>query len=185
MYKNSIFSSEVCKQLACELVTEQAEVVKHESLVKEIRGTLILGKQQLIKKLLMGKELFVDGKKRVVLNLEFDMCDDIMKVLITSGQNPDNIFMPCSLTKRESELVRNYKYYLQECQESSNEEFGPLAVETANELSCLKNQITLTRINYCDVDFSNATTSGFFEQSGLVVRKGDGNGFCMLEDLIC
>lgn len=183
--KDVFFSSQVCEQLARELVTEQAEVVKHESLVKEIRRKLIQGKQQLIKKLLMGKELFVDGKRRVVLNLEFDMCDDIMKVLITTGQNPDNIFMPCSLTKRESELVRNYKYYLQECQDSQNGESGPLAVETANELCGLKNQITLTRINYCDVDFSNATTPGFFEQSGLVVRKCDGNGFCMLEDLIC
>ena len=37
------FSSEVCELLARELVTEQAELLKHEVLVKEIKAKLIEG----------------------------------------------------------------------------------------------------------------------------------------------
>ena len=39
------FSSEVCELLARELVTEQAELLKHEVLVKEIKAKLIEGRR--------------------------------------------------------------------------------------------------------------------------------------------
>ena len=52
----------------------------------------------------------------------------------------------------------------------------------ADELRSLKNGIHLTNESIWEIDFGNATTPGFFEQTGLEVYGADGH--YMLEDLI-
>ena len=60
--KCDYFNSEICKQLACDLVTEQAQLMKHEALANEIKAKIVEGKQKLIKKLILGKEIILDEK---------------------------------------------------------------------------------------------------------------------------
>ena len=183
MAKEIYFSSQVCEQLARELVTEQAEMLKHEALVKEIKAKLVEGKQQLIRKLIERKTFLLNGKKRTVLLVEFDEYQDNMRIEMTMGLDPKEIDLPTSMTRKEKELLRDYKDCLLFCYEDQSEWACIDALEIANELKSLKNGIYLSYVTIGEIDFSNATTPGFFEQSGLEVR--DEGGYYMLEDLEC
>ena len=178
---NIFYSSQVCEQLARELVTEQAELLKHETLVKEIKAKLVEGKKQLIRKLIDGKTFLINGKKRTVLLVEFDEYQDNMRVELTMGLDPDEIDLPSSMTRKEKEFLMDYKDYLLIIHEDQSEWACIDALEIANELKSLKHGIYLSYGTVWEIDFSNATTPGFFEQSGLEVR--DEGGCYMLEDL--
>ena len=175
------FSSQVCGRLACELVTKQAELLKHETLVKEIKAKLVEGKKQLIKKLIERKTFLLNGKKRTVLLVEFDEYQDNMRVELTMGLDPDEIDLPTNMTRKEKELLMDYKDYLLVIHEDQSEWACIDALEIANELKSLKNGIYLSYVTIGEIDFSKATTSGFFEQSGIEIRNE--GGCYMLEDL--
>ena len=65
------FSKEVCEQLAHELVTEQAELLKHEALVKTMKEKLVEGKKQLIWSLIGRKTFLFEGKRMTALAIDF------------------------------------------------------------------------------------------------------------------
>lgn len=176
------FSSEVCEQLACDLVTEQAEFLKHQSNVKGIKERLVEGKSQLIRKLILGKSFMISGKKRTVLNLEFEETDGILKVWATICLDPEEINLPAKITRREKKLFWFYKDYLQFCYDDLDGQAGQEVLSLADELHALKNHIHLKYTTEWLIDFSNATTPGFFGQSGLEIHTKD--GYSMLEDLI-
>lgn len=181
MNKN-FFNNQVCEQLARELVTEQAELLKHETLVKEIKAKLVEGKRQLIKKLIEGKDIYLDGRKRTALLVSFEVEEDRMMVVVTMGLEADHFTVPRNLTKREKELVQDYKFFLDSCKGEFYEDDGVEAIEVADKLAELRNQIRLTYCTAWEIDFCNATTPDFFENSGLEVHRE--NGDYLLEDLI-
>ena len=176
------FSSEVCEQLACDLVTEQAELLKHQALVNRLKERLVEGKSQLIRKLILGKSFMISGKKRTVLNLEFEETDGILKVWATIGLDPDEIKLPANMTRRETELFWCYKDYFQICYDDLDGQAGQEFLSLADKIHALKNHIHLKYTTEWLIDFSNATTPGFFGQSGLEIHTKD--GYYMLEDLI-
>ena len=90
------------------MVTEQAELLKHESLVEQIKTKLVEGKQQLIEHLILGKELYYKGKKRTALHVNFYLEGDKMEVVVTMGIAPDGLVPRNRLTKKERMLVDVY-----------------------------------------------------------------------------
>jgi len=182
MGKNFLFSSEVCKQFACELVTEQAMLLKHETLVNELKAKIVEGKKQLIKKLILGKEFFLEGKRMVAIEISFFERLDDMEVTVTMGLDPDECIMPDSATKREQRLLGLYKNSLYSCKEYQDETSGSEASYWAHRLFRFKNHHLLTQCFWGRIDFANATTPGFFEQSGIVIHEE--KGYYMLEDLV-
>jgi hypothetical protein len=182
MAKEFHFSQEVCEQLAQELVTEQAELIKHQVLVKAIKEKLWEVKKQLIEKLIKGKTFMLDGKQKTALIVEFGEYEGNLRVEVTIGMNTDDIDLPRSMTKKEKILVSDYQECLNLCGENYQYDFGRDAARDAQELKSLKNKIYLTYVCVWDVDFSNATTPFFFEESGMeVLLNGE---TVMLEDLI-
>ena len=179
--KKDFFNCELCEQLARELVTEQAELLKHEVLVKEIKAKLVEGKQQLIRKLISCREFFLDGKNQLALYVSFDERWDDLRVSVTLGLDPDAPTLTAPLTKKERELFQEYRNMYLYCKESHDDSAGYYAIELAKDLEKLKSGIKLTYVTCWDIDFGKATTPGFFEQSGLVVHRK--TGYYMLEDL--
>ncbi len=182
MAKEIYFSNEVCEQLARELVTEQAELVKHETLVKEIKAKLVDGKMQLVKHLILGKEFYYDGKKRTALLVDFYNEQDALRLVITMGLETEGKVPSKGLTRKEKELVQDYKTNVYFLKEGYDDESGIYAIEAADELRWLKHGIHLTYCTYWVIDLLNATTPGFFEESSLYVKRP--NGTFLLEDLI-
>lgn len=182
MAKELYYSSELCEQLSHELVTEQAELLKHQALVKAIKEKLWEGKKQLIEKLIKGKTFLLDGMQKTALMVEFGEYDGNLRVEVTMGMNPDDIAMPRVMTKKEKILVLDYQQCVDLCSGDFHYDYGREAARDAQELKSLKNRIYLTYVCVWDVDFSNATTPFFFEESGLEVHR---NGeITMMEDNI-
>ena len=183
MGSNLLFSKDVCEQLARELVTEQAQLVKHEALVKTMKAKIVAGKQQLIKHLIGGKVIKLYGKKRTVLNITFYEEPDSMMVVVTCGLNPDDVTKGLSLTRSEKRLIEDYDFCRICCDDPFDEESGIDAIRTAEKIELLKNHICLLTEFSWTVDFSNPSSYGFFENSGL--DFSDGGNTVMLEDLAC
>ena len=167
------FTSEVCERLARELVTEQAELIKHGALVREIKAKLIEGKELLIKKLIAGKTFLIDGKKRTALDVSFEDYDERLYVYLTFGLYPSEIDWPQDLTEDERELLDDYCDYLFDFKDVLADWAGQDALNCARELRCHRNQMYLTRVEDYEIDLSKANTPGFFEESGIVVYEGD------------
>lgn len=179
--KKTFFSTEVCKHLACELVTEQAQLLKHEALVNELKAAIVEGKKQLIKNLILGKEFLLEGKRMVAIEISFFERMDDMEVTVTMGLDPDECIMHNPVTKQEQRLIDLYKDSCYSCKEYQDENSGSEASNLAGRLLRLKNHHLLTQCFWGRIDFANATTPGFFEQSGIVIHEE--NGYYMLEDL--
>ena len=182
MAKDFQISAQVCEQLARELVTEQAEMVKHEALVREIKAKLVDGKKQLIKHLIEGKVFFYDGKKITALHVDFCEEQDELRVMITMGHETESRVPSKGLTRKEKELVYAYKTNVLFLKQGIGNDSGIDAVQAAAELRWLKHGIHLTYCNYWVIDLSNATTPGFYNESGLYVKRP--NGTFLLEDLV-
>lgn len=176
------FSSEVCEQLARELVTEQAELLRHNVLVNEIKEKLYEGKKQLIRKLIQGKPFLINGKKRTALSVGFAELQDLLRVRVTFGEDPNDVKLPPKMTRREKDLFWEYTDYMLFFKDELDDWAGKEALVRSGALSMLKNHICVTFPEFWVIDFSNATTPGFFGQSGLEIHTKD--GCYMLEDMV-
>ena len=82
------FSKQVYEQIAQDLVKEQAEALKHQTLVDEYKKILVEGKKEIIRKLVKGKRLYFDGKLAIVLEVKFDVEDNKLGVTVIAGLYP-------------------------------------------------------------------------------------------------
>lgn len=177
------FSREVCEQLAHELVTEQAELLKHEALVKAMKKQIVEGKQQLIRSLIGRKTFLIEGKWMTALAIDFYVEADSMVVYVTFGLDPADVVGDRLLTRKEQRLLKEYNMQRKLCREPDYEDVEKEALETAETLAFLKNGINLIRHYTWTVDFSNPSSSNFFTESSLMVL--DEYGTILLEDLTC
>ena len=177
------FSKEVCERLAHELVTEQAELLKHEALVKTMKEKLVEGKKLLIRSLIGRKTFLIEGKWMTALAIDFYVEADSMVVYVTFGLDPADVVGGCLLTRKEERLLKDYSMQRKCCREPGYEDVDKDTLETAESLAFLKNGINLIRSYAWTVDFSNPSSKDFFAESSLVVL--DEYGSIMLEDLTC
>lgn len=183
MAKDLFFSRDVCEQLARELVTEQAELLKHEALVKTMKAKIIEGKEQLINSLIGGKTFKARGGKRTALEITYYEEPDALMVVVTFGRNPEDVVKGVRLTRREKALIEDYDWLRSGCANGFSDGDGIDAISTAEKLQTLKNHIYLVYPCVWKIDLRNPVSSDFFKKSGLDFEK-DGKGL-MLEDLVC
>ena len=187
MYKKSIFSSEVCKQLACELVTEQAEVVKHQAIIETIKDAIVKKKQQVIEQRLLGKMTNILRYDHLVLDIDVEKQDESILVSVTFGLDPDEVIKIYGpMTRNEKSEFEQYKLEYEHCRRKYDMDNAYEAIFAANRLRTLKNHICLTEDCQWHIDYSQATTACFYQNSGLYTSNYKGNSVetVLLEDLI-
>ena len=177
------FSKEVCERLAHELVTEQAELLKHEALVKTMKEKLVEGKKLLIRSLIGRKTFLIEGKWMTALAIDFYVEADSMVVYVTFGLDAADVVGDRLLTRKEERLLKEYNMLRKCCREPGYEDVDKDTLEAAETLALLKNGINLLRYYTWTVDFSNPSSKNFFTESSLMVL--DEYGTILLEHLTC
>ncbi len=185
--KNFILSSEVCKQLACELITDQAEVVKRQAIIETIKDAIVKKKQQLIELRLLGKMTSYLGYDHLVLDIDVEKQDESILVTVIFGLDPDEVIKNYGpMTRNEKNEFEQYKLEYEHCKRKYDIDNAYEAIFAANRLRTLKNHIYLTEECSWRIDYSQATTACFYQNSGLYTSNYKGNSVetVLLEDLI-
>jgi len=177
-----IYSKQVCGLLAQQLVTEQAEVLKHQAVVESIRKTIVEKKKEIIKRIVNDNFFRFNGIRYSALNLSIGEGRDIVIVSITFGAHPEVIDWEEKLTRREAELLKEYSENYDKTIDYNGDEYGKNATRAANELKLLKNHIDLLKFHFFTIDISEAVEPEFFEGTGLIIRGRMGARY--LEDYI-
>ncbi len=168
--KNSL-NRLVAAQLANELVQEMAELEKRQAVVSRIKEKIYTMKKIFIRNLVEGSVFRIEGKKQIVLHHSFQTYINTMDVEITFGIMPEEVLkMYPKLTKKEEELLGEYKKSFERCCYGMNQEEGFKAEEIARKIKLLRNRIDMTNRIVRKIDLGSATEPGFFESSGLEIR---------------
>ena len=176
------FSREVCEQLAHELVTEQAELKKHEALVKTMKEKIVEGKEQLINLLIGGKTFNSHGRKKTALDITYYEESDSLLVVVTFGLDPSNVGRCVRMTRKENALLKDYKELRLCCAFGYSDGDGIDAIRIARKLEMLKNHISLVYKVSWKIDLTRCCSKDFFEKSGL--DAGIDGKDLMLEDMV-
>lgn len=166
-----IYSKKACELLAQELVTEQAEVVKHQAIVEGIRKTIFGKKKEIIKPIVENYFFHFDGRKFSALDLSFSECDNLMFVSITFGEDPEAVDLEL-LTKREAELMKQYSESYDRAIDDMKGA-GEEAIRAARNLLVLKNNVNLLKYVHCTIHTDDANKPEFFVETGIKIRCRD------------
>jgi hypothetical protein len=166
-----IYSNQVCGLLAQQLVEEQAEVVKHEAVVKELKNAIISRKVEVVSNLVEGRVFDFDNKQVIVLDIDSYEVDDGFYIELIFGELPTSATLGFQLTKRESELLSKYTYAIDRCSRNFDRNWYIRANDVANELANLKNGIKLIERSLYGFNFDDAIDPDFFKKTGITVER--------------
>ena len=115
---------------------------------------------------------------------------DTLGLFLLSGKSPEvkeknqKTMAKAELLRleKEKELLKEYCDYLLDFKDVLADWAGRDTIDCARKLWIHEHEMYLTTVEDFDIDLSNATTPGFFEQTGLMVYERD--KCCMLEDLM-
>jgi hypothetical protein len=181
---NIFVSNSVCELLAQQLVEEQAEVIKHQGTVNNIKRTILKKKTEVIKKLVEGRMFKFEGKRVIVIEVSSFESEDGIFVMLSFAEDPVSVNKQTSLTKREKELLAKYSEAFKHCRRHFDEYWGSEALRAAYALGSLKHGISLLDERYWEFSFDKAKDSDFFKTSGITVDAFRGCGYenVLLED---
>lgn len=166
-----IYSNQVCGLLAQQLVEEQAEVVKHEAVVKEIKKAIISRKTEVVSNLVEGRVFNFDNKEVIVLKVDSFEVEAGFFIELTFGQLPASATLDVQLTKKESELMDQYAKALEHCCRCFQNDWYSIASRAANALVDLKNGVKLIERSMYGFDFDDAIDPDFFKITGITVER--------------
>ena len=166
-----IYSNQVCGLLAQQLVEEQAEVVKHEAVVKEIKKAIISRKVEVVSNLVEGRVFDFDNKQTIVFDVDSYEVEGGFYIELTFGQIPTSAIWGVQLTKKESELMDQYAKALDHCSHCFQSDWYKIASRTANALADLKNGIRLIERSTYGFNFDDAIDPDFFKKTGITVER--------------
>ena len=164
--ETNIYSNSVCELLAQQYATEQAEVLKHQAIVESISKTIFDKKKEIIKRIVNNYFFNFDGKVYSALDLDFGECANTLIVSITFGEDPVYIDQE-GLTRRETELLKQYWKEFDRSIDFKDKEAGHHAVRAAEDLCWLKNRISLLKHEAYAFNIDHAVKPGFFEETGI------------------
>ena len=181
---NFIVSNSVCELLAQQLVEEQAEVIKHQGTVNNIKRTILEKKTEVIRKLVEGRMYKFEGKRVIVIEVSSFESQDGIFVMLSFAEDPASVNKQTSLTKREKELLEKYSEAFKHCRHHFDEYWGSEALRAAYALGSLKHGINLLDERYWEFSFDEAKDPSFFKTSGITVDAFRGCGYenVLLED---
>lgn len=170
--KQECITREVCEQLAFQLVTEQATLVKQEAIVEGIIETLKEKKKEIIRKRLEGKLFKLDGSKVIAIAVDFHELKDGMWVKVCFAKEPESFLKDkANLTKKEQSLLSKYKILFSCCRwffkEKASKEIQNLAIE----LHQLKHGLLLIDWRSWSFRIEEFSSNTFFRNSGLYVEN--------------
>jgi hypothetical protein len=181
-----IFSTEVCEQLAQQLVTEQAEIVKREAIVEGLRKTLVEKKKSLIRDCVDGQMFKLDDKKYAVLHLRIDESEDELLVCVTFGECPDlYLGKKKALTKAEQDALAEYTKAFDICYGGLDKEAGDKACDVARRLVRMKHGLNFITCRWWTFYYEDFNRPGYFKSSGLTYTSASNRDKTLLEKLTC
>ena len=180
-----IYSNQVCELLARQLVEEQAEAMKHEAVVNNIKQTIVDKKVEVIKKMLHYRGVKYDDG--VYYLAEIYSCINGTTFTIELGMviDPKSIIENYTLSARENVLLQEYKERFP-CYRSDLNSYHEEIGSMIGKMARLKNGILVSACIHHTFNFDEATDPDFFKQTGFItgVFNGCKTRMEMLEDCI-
>ena len=168
--KQELISREVCEQLAFQLVTEQATLVKQEAVVEGIIETLKEKKKEIIRKRLEGKLFKLDDSKVVAIAVDYYDLKNGMWVDVCFAKEPESFLKDkTNLTKKEQSLLSKYQKLFKRCRWEFNKEASKEIQNISRELHQLKHGLLLTDCRSWSFSIEEFSSNTFFRNSGLYV----------------
>lgn len=179
-----ILSNSVCELLAQQLVTEQAEVVKHQGTVNIIKQAILDKKMEVVKRLVRGRMFKFEGKLVIVMKVDSYESENGFVITFTFAEEPVSATRFISLTKREKDLLNQYSEAFKYCRQGYDSYWEREVSRLGYDLGILKHRISL--IEHCSQEFSfdEAKDPDFFRTTGILVNefKGCSSRMLMLEE---
>ena len=176
------FPPKLCELLAQQLVEEQAELVKREAVVEQIKCSLREKKMEVIKRRLVGRVIRYNHRKFIVTEIERDDYDNGLFVMVRLGEIPNAYLERTDLTKREKELLLDYKEALKSCRWNLTPQRSERVRDAVEQIRPLKHGINLEEFFNGCFNFEEFSQPGFFNHSGITVTTDTLRGCAFLED---
>ncbi len=169
-----VLSTRVNEQLAQQLVTEQAEVVRHQAVVDGIKKAIMAKKRDVILKATQGKLLKWHDKPVIVLEVTMLDLGEKFEVTLTFALEPTMALLGHELTKGETHLVTLYQNYFDECKYGYDAGLTENVICFTDELAKLKHQIELIRKVSWNISYDDSLCSRFYTSTGLGIDIYEG-----------
>lgn len=175
------YSQNVCRELAEQLIKEQAEVQKHQAVVREIKQRIANAKTKLIRDLTLESVFRIKNKEYLIIDVKPIATRNSVIISLDLCENPDTIATGRKFTKKEKELLAEYRMAYDFCRLCKDDGWERYLREIAMELNMMNSDIKLLDVLISEIDFEAVTEPKFFIETDIKVGK---NGK-MLEDVIC
>ena len=166
------FENEVYQHMATKLMEEEAEVFRHKAVVAGIKESLLEKKQEVIKNLIEGYRFEYHNKLVTAIRTSVTNFGLEMSVNVTFAENPERVKSIYQLTKKETELLKDYEILYRLLREGLNDEVITNLICIAVELRGLKHGMNLITTSAWTIPYKDASKAEFFKESGLVYSKG-------------
>ena len=164
------YSNQVCELLARQLVEEQAEAMKHEAVVNNIKQTIVDKKVEVIKKMLHYRGVKYDDG--VYYLAEIYSCINGTTFTIELGMviDPKSIIENYTLSARENVLLQEYKERFP-CYRSNLNSYHEEIGSMIGKMARLKNGILISACIHHTFNFDEATDPDFFKKTGFTTGR--------------
>ncbi len=171
-----------CCQLAKQLVEEQAELVKHQTLVDMLRKAIIVKKKEVIKDLVGGRILKIENRRMALLSVEVEEHYNKIRIVTWLGQEPNEAIKGLKLTAIEKKLMREYERAFGRCynESSDSDAWSEKALYSGERLMRLKNRMSVLYRSSDYFEYDDATDPNFFNTTSIVIDRC-GRGVCARE----
>lgn len=169
-----VLSTRVNEQLAQQLVTEQAEVVRHQAVVDGIKKAIMAKKRDVILKATQGKLLKWHDKPVIVLEVTMRDLGEKFEAEVIFGLEPTKALAGQKMTKKEASFVARYDECFGPCKYEYDKEYAEDAIYYADEVAQLKHFIELIRKSSWYFSYEKVFLPGFYTSSGLDIGQYEG-----------
>ena len=164
-------SCKTCEQLAQQLVDEQAELFRHQALIDSIKMAIYQKKLEVITRKTKGKAFMIDGKVKIVTDVESFMTENNMCFSLTFATQHVGTQIGSTLTKTERDLLSKYENLFEQCKYYLDDDLAHRIYYIGKRLKDLKNGIGLVNdSNLYHFNYDDASKPGFFDETGIKVE---------------
>jgi hypothetical protein len=166
------FENEVYQHMATKLMEEEAEVFRHKAVVAGIKESILEKKKEVINNRIEGYHFEYHNKLVTAIRTSVTNFGLEMSVNVTFAENPERVKSIYQLTKKETELLKEYETLYRLLQEDLNDEVINNLICIAIELKVLKHGLNLITRDVWTIPYKDASKPEFYKETGLVYSKG-------------
>jgi hypothetical protein len=181
-------SGKACELLFEQIATAQAEILKNETLISQVKKAIYLSKKSMVEELINGKVFKIENRQYVALDFHsYQQDNGDMNFTIYFGLDPHQAVQlkPKNLGREEKILLSQYTELYDLCKKGRCMN-GYEAVSVCEELYKQKHHFLLYRVCDWEVKLEKGQCKGFFNGPCLSVpvKQEDGIKQVPLEDLV-